>query len=79
MIHTTGYELPGLGVLVDCSRLSLPLPTIDKKGDTLGCYLSSLVFCQNVATVLAARLKVGDLGSNIADKARQWRYLFEFA
>ena len=79
MIHTTVYELPGLGVLVDCSRLSLPLPSIGKMGTHFRCYLSSLVFCQNVATVLAARLKVGDLGSKIADKARQWRYLFEFA
>ena len=56
---------------MDCSRLSLPLPSIGKMGTHFRCYLSSLVFCQNVATVLAARFKVGDLGSKIADKARQ--------
>ena len=55
--HTTGYELPGLGVLVDCSRLSLPLPSIGKMGTHFRCYLSSLVSCQNSSSGLGGEVK----------------------
>ena len=55
--HTTGFELPGLGVLVDCSRLSLPLPSIGKMGTHFRCYLSSLVSCQNSSSGLGGEVK----------------------
>ena len=64
---------------MDCFRLSLPLPNIGKTGHTSDATCQAWYFAKTVAAVLAARLKVGDLGSKIADKARQWRYLFEFA
>ena len=64
--HTTGYELPGLGVLVDCSRLSLPLPSIGKIGTHFRCYLSSLVSCQNSSSGLGGEVK-----------GRRWSQIWE--
>ena len=73
LIHTTGYELPGLGVLVvDCSRLSLPLPTIVKMGKHSGCYLSSLVSRQNNSNGLGGT-RVQRVGSDNISELGQGR------